>query len=363
MLNKQFRKNISIGLSLVSLAGCSHNADSFSLLAASQTFSQSAATVNNKVDILWVVDNSQSMLPLQSNLVKNFGTFISTFQAKGFDFRIAVTTSDAYRANPNFNNDPSLSVFRDGVGSTHTGVTVVTPSTPDLVNTFVTNASQGQTGSGDERVFSSFSAALTNSQNANFVRPDSFFAVIILSDEDDFSDPNRQEGSWQSPGGIPDHDYNDPGLESVDSYISFLDNFTNSVAANRRYSVSAITVPDQNCYNTHVKNAPSTIIGQRYIDMVNKTNGVLGSICDASYANSLSSIQQKILELSTQFPLARTPVVSSIKVSVDGNLISQDPTNGWTYEATSNSIMFHGTAVPSASSAIQVSFDPAGVKN
>ncbi|MGZ3806403.1 MAG: hypothetical protein ACXVB4_19485 [Pseudobdellovibrionaceae bacterium] len=363
MLNKQFRTNFSLALALVSLGGCNHNADSFSLLQASQNFSQSVATVNNKVDILWVVDNSQSMLPLQNNLVTNFDSFISTFQAKGFDFRIAVTTSDAYRANPNFVNDPSLSVFRDGVGTNHTGVYVVTPSTPNVVSTFVTNASQGQTGSGDERVFSSFSATLTNPQNANFVRPDSFFAVIILSDEDDFSDPNRKEGSWQMSGGIPDHDYNDPGLETVDSYISFLDNFTNSTAANRRYSVSAITVLDQNCYNTHVQNAPSTIIGQRYMDMVNKTNGVLGSICDASYANSLSSIQQKILELSTQFPLARTPVVSSIMVYVDGNLITQDSVNGWTYEASSNSIMFHGKAVPSAASAIQVSFDPAGVKS
>lgn len=346
----------TLGLSAL-LTGCSHEADSFSLLSDTQSFTQSAATVNNKVDILWVVDNSGSMAPLQNNLVNNFDSFIKNFQAKGFDFKIAVTTSDAYRANAGFQNNPSLSVFKDGAGSVHTGSFVITPLTTNVSSTFVTNASQGQNGSGDERVFSSFKAALDNPQNANFIRPDSFVSVIILSDEDDFSNPTRAEGAGT------DHNYNDPGLESVSSYLSYLDGITQSSQANRRYNVSAITVLDSTCYNSHLKDAPSTIIGQRYMQMVNQTNGVLGSICDASYASSLNNIQQKILELSTQFPLARLPIVSTIVVSVDSQVIPNDSVNGWTYVEASNSIMFHGPAVPSASASIHVSFDPQGVKN
>lgn len=360
-------KQMALGLSLMTLgiAGCDKSGGySYSLLSANQSFGQSASTVNNKVDILWVVDNSSSMTPLQTNLVNNFNSFISNFQTKGYDFRMAVTTTDAYLANAAFNNDPTQSSFRDGVGSTHTGVFVIDSTTPNLTQTFVTNASQGQAGSGDERAFSSFQEALNNPANANFVRSDSFFSIIILSDEDDFSDITRPQGSWLVSGGIPDHDYQNPNMPSVDSYLSYLDTFTNSASAtNRRYNVSAIAVLDSTCLNQHIPDAPSTVVGQRYVQMANETNGVVGSICDANYSTTLQNIQQKILELSTQFPLNRTPVISSIVVIVNGQTIPQDPTNGWTYISTANAIQFHGTAIPPQGASISVSFDPATVKN
>jgi hypothetical protein len=360
---KNYQKKIAFFAAALGLSSCGHGGSSYSLLADSQNFNQNVATINNKVDILWVVDNSSSMTPLQNNLVSNFGSFIKNFQAKGYDFRIAVTSSDAYLANKAFNNNPAYSKFKDGGGSAHTGIFVIDPSTPNITSTFVTNASIGQNGSGDERVFSSFKEALLDPQNAGFLRPDSFLSVIILSDEDDFSDPTRREGSWLYQGGVADHSYTNPNLETVDSYVSFLDQLTQTTDVNRRYNVSAITVLDNTCLKSHAPMAPSTIIGQRYIDLANKTNGVLGSICDSSYANALQAIQQRILELSTQFPLGRQPVESTIKVVVAGVSVANDATNGWTYVTSSNSIMFHGSAVPAQGASIQVNFDPVGVKN
>ncbi|HWU42305.1 MAG TPA: hypothetical protein VN132_02665, partial [Bdellovibrio sp.] len=212
---------------IVACAGCSKGASSFSTLPASQNFSQGVYKVNNKVDVLWVVDNSLSMAPLQQNLVKNFNSFITTFQSKGYDFQIAVTSSDAYLAGQIYNNNPTLSRFRDGPPNSHSGVYVINSSTPNLVPTFVNNASLGQSGSGDERVFQSLKDTLNNPLNTGFPRPDAFMAVIILSDEDDFSDPSRPEyGSVNT--GVYDHDYNDPNMPSVDSYIQFLDQLTSS---------------------------------------------------------------------------------------------------------------------------------------
>lgn len=358
-----YQKISLLFLAAVGLSSCDHGGSSYSLLADSQNFNQSVATVNNKVDILWVVDNSSSMTPLQTNLVNNFDSFIKNFQAKGYDFRIAVTSTDAYLANKAFNNNPVYSKFKDGGGSNHTGIFVIDPSTPNVTSTFVTNAAIGQSGSGDERAFSSFKEALVDPQNSGFLRSDSFLSVIILSDEDDFSDPVRREGSWLYSGGIKDHDYTDPNLESVDSYVSFLDQLTQTTVANRRYNVSAITVLDNTCLQSHLKTSPSSILGQRYIDLANKTNGVLGNICDSSYANALQAIQQRIIELSTQFPLNRPAVESSIVVIVNGATVAQDASNGWTYVASSNSIMFHGNAVPPQGASIQVHFDPIGVKN
>jgi hypothetical protein len=349
-----------------SLVGCGTGSASYSLLPGGQDFKQNASTVNTKIDLLWVIDNSSSMTPLQNNLTSNFNSFMNTFMSNGYDFHLAVTTTDAYKSGAAFMNNPTYSLFRDGAtlaggapGHT-TGIFDILPSTPNLLNVFMSNASQGINGSGDERAFSSFKATLNNAGNAGFLRANSFLAVIILSDEDDFSDPNRAEGSWQL-GGVADHSYTNPGLESVDSYVSYLDTLTGTSALNRRYNVSAITVEDSSCLAAHAPAAPSTIIGQRYMDIVGKTNGVAGSICDASYATALNSIQQRIIELTTQFYLDRLPNVSTLVVTVNNVVEAQNASNGWTYSSASNSIVFHGTGVPAAGASIHVDYTPAGV--
>lgn len=337
------------------ISSCEKPATSFSLLEASQAFTQGSQTVNTKVDILWVVDNSGSMSALQQNLTNNFSSFMTNFINKGIDFNIAVTTSDAYLSGAKFSNNNTLAQFKDGVGTTHTGVRIINPTTPNIVNTFVTNALQGETGSGDERVFSSFRNALTNPLNAGFPRPGAFLAVIILSDEDDFSGDNRAQN-----GGI-DHSYTASTLDPVQTYIDFLDTLTRTTNINNRnYSVSAVAVIDNNCLASHQPAAPSSIIGQRYMTMANATKGILASIC-ANYATSLLAIQQRILELSTAFHLDRAPIVSSIRVLVNGGNIIQDAVNGWTYDSVSNSIIFHGTALPQQGSSINIYFDPVTV--
>jgi hypothetical protein len=127
--------------------------------------------------------------------------------------------------------------------------------------------------------------------------------------------------------------------------------------------VNAITVKDTTCLNSHLAQSSSTIIGQRYIQLAGLTNGVVGSICDTSYANTLNAIQQNIVELSTQFFLTKTPDVSTIVVVVNGATIANSVTNGWTYSAGANSITFHGTAVPSEGASIAVNFTPSTLSN
>ena len=49
-----------------------------------------------KVDILWVVDNSGSMEEEQDSLARNFDLFIEELLKKDIDFKMAVTTTDPY---------------------------------------------------------------------------------------------------------------------------------------------------------------------------------------------------------------------------------------------------------------------------
>jgi hypothetical protein len=294
-----------------------------------------------------MVDNSKSMQPLQTNLANNFGSFISQFVTKSFDFKIAVAATDAFRAGANFSKNPAYAQFKDGVGTTHSGVFVIEPSTPDLLNVFVTNAMVGISGAGDERAFSSFQEALTNPVNDGFLRADAFLAIVILSDEDDFSNPTRKVGTDNT------HDYSLPGLVPVEDYVTFLDQLKNSSPTNRKYSVSAITVLDKAC-----KAQEGTMIGKRYIELAGLADGVLGSVCDTSFADSLSAIQNRILELSTQFHLDKKPIADTIEVFVNDAKVTKNEANGWSYDSVANSVVFHGSAIPESGSSIYVNFDP-----
>lgn len=72
----------------------------------------------------------------------------------------------------------------------------------------------------------------------------------------------------------------------------------------------------------------------------------------------MTKIADQIAMLSSQFFLHSKPIVSSISVAINSVAIPNDATNGWTYDATANSIQFHGTAVPQQGDSIDVHFDP-----
>jgi hypothetical protein len=340
---KSFKKTFWVSLCLA-LSGCGEKDPSFSLFSDSEIFYQTAS-VNNKLDILWVVDNSGSMANLQTNIANNFSAFIQDFASKSFDFQVAVTTTDAWRAP--FLGNPSLAKFKDGANGDNSGVFVITPDTPDLINTFMTNITQGINGSGDERAFQSIKTALDSPLNAGFLREDGFLAVIIVSDEEDFSHDNSNAiGTYA------------PALHTVQSYVDYLDGLTNSTNTQRNYAVSSISIWDTPCLNA---NSPWGRIGNRYGELVDATEGEKGDVCSNDFAATLEDIQDRIAELSTQFYLSREPIVESIKVKVNDTNIPQDEENGWTYNSTAVSIVFHGTSIPSQGSQIKVDFDPATV--
>src|ERR1700678_1486056 len=119
------------GLGLLAVAfilnGCGGAGTSYSILGSGQSFTQSNSAFNNQLDILWVVDNSSSMAPLQANMTANFQSFISSFQNLGYDYRMTVTGTDAYKANKSFvqysAEKAGLSLFQDGPpGTTQSGV-------------------------------------------------------------------------------------------------------------------------------------------------------------------------------------------------------------------------------------------------
>lgn len=335
---------------LLATIGCAEKDPSFSLYPDANVFYQNASKQDSQIDILWVMDNSGSMESSQQNVANNFQSFIGQFLQKNLDFQIAVTTTDSYKAI--FTKNVETTRFRDGVGDKHSGVFVITPQTPSISEVFITNILQGIKGFGDERAFQSFREALNSPLNEGFHRPEAFLAVIIVSDEDDFSNDFVK---------LPPHDYENPVLHPVSDYEAYLDLLTNSTPDDRRYSVSAIAVFDDECKNALNVVIAGRIVARRYGELVDKTGGVKGSLC-GEFSATLGEISKSIIELSTQFYLNRAPVPETLVVRIDGKLIEQSEVNGWSYDAQVNSIVFHGNAIPNQGAQIAVDFDPVTIK-
>lgn len=359
-----------IMLMAVSL-GCGKSS-SFSLLSETDSFNQSVGAFNSKVDILWVIDNSGSMQTSQENVVTNMNAFIQDFSTKQLDYRMAVTATDAYKVQ--FNGKHDCSTFRDGIrttssctkvsGKPYSGVFVMTPSTPNLLDVFMINVSltddvNNLGGSGDERAFQSIMRTFEEPNNAGFLRPDAFLSIIIVSDEDDFS---HDTSTFTE-------NYSDPSLYTISSVTSYLDSLTGSNITNRRYNVHAMAVYDSACRTALGGGAVK--VNQRYsllVDdinsafTVNEQKGKKTSLC-GNFADDLKSIADSIQTLASEFKLQRIPKPETIVVIVDGVLIPNKDTNplldgGWFYDATKNSIFFTNKYVPAANANIKVTYDP-----
>lgn len=370
-------RTLIIILAIFAGIGCGNGATTYSLLADQQIFRQDAGTHDTKIDMLFMIDNSGSMATSQNHLATEFPVFISQFLSKGFDFKLAVSTSDAYLANslwaPNyaawqgtyFENRPQAEKawFRDGIPSARNGLPILFPNTLDIHQHFMENVRQGTSGRGDERSLQSMRTALESSGNAGFRRNGSFLAVVILTDEDDFS----------HDGTAFYERYDAPGLHPVSDYVTFLEGFTNTSGATKLFTVNTIAVPydaadasvASNCI-TQLGNTGQRA-GRRVSELATATNGVKGSIC-GNFAEELDKISKSIITLATQFYLKGNPIPSTIKVKVNGATVPNAATNplsdgGWTYNAAANSVMFVGSEsyTPPQGSMIEVSFDPASI--
>jgi hypothetical protein len=102
--------------------------------------------------------------------------------------------------------------------------------------------------------------------------------------------------------------------------------------------------------------------GLKYLNLVTASEGASESICGADFSRALTNVRSRVLEMVTEFPLDRPPVIDSIVVMVDGVEVPRYSVNGWSYRAAVNAIRFHGTAIPKAGARIKVTFDPEGLK-
>ena len=152
----------------------------------------------NKMDLVFVVDDSASMDAEQSNLATNFPAFASllssytTGDGDPIDYRIAVTTTGK-NFTMTVGGIPITEHGPNGAFQNNCGLTKrwLEPSDPDMATTLACRANVGVNGSGTEMPLlmtkNALAARIADGTNAGFLRPDALLAVVILTDEDDSS--------------------------------------------------------------------------------------------------------------------------------------------------------------------------------
>jgi hypothetical protein len=332
-----------------------------------------------KVDVLWVIDDSGSMAPFQQQLAANFNQFFVASRIIDADFHIAVTTTLTADANcigapptcqtnaqcgaggqcqfgfctagsgavNQCDDDPKSGWYTSCIESEH----YLTPATVDPESRFTCNvqvsndANVNPNRPGSDSAEGGLRAAykflsppnITDPAiNGGFLRDDAKLHVIMVSDEPE-----------QSKGG-------------VDQYIDFFKNvkgFRNEGLV----AVSAIAAPPNGCtYNG------GTLQDSRYKAVVDEMNGRFQEICNPDWTGMMSQLGLDSLGLRVEFFLTRAAEPSTIQVcvrsagagspcanvapGVDGG------SNGWFYDAGTNSVVFNVNSVPPRGSRVEISY-------
>lgn len=307
--------------------GCNQQM-SFDLPQTSDAFGQNI-TYNNKVDIVWVLDNSASMDAHQKRLVQQVPDLIGKLNSLKLDYRIMVVTTD---------------MGYGGDGGRFLGETkYVSRTTPNLVAELQSRMSLGEDGDNLERGLESLEDAILNDSDslAPALRSDALLVINVLSNEDDKSQHTKTTSPYASYySQFLDRiktPWNDGARSWLMNFIGVLGNENGACTTFQNYSEAGLS----------------------YLEMVQLTGGVRESICTSSLSTAVSNVRARILEIMTEFKLTRKPVVESIVVTVNGVTIVQNATNGWQYSTSKNSIKFYGSSVPAADADIRVSFKPA----
>lgn len=290
------------------------------------TFSQ---VPTPQADVLFVVDNSGSMSEEQSSLSANLSQFLSYAQANSIDYHIAVTTTDI-RSNAEGGRFVSGSL-----GQVNGTPRIITPQTPNGLNLFQQFVNQGTNGDGTERgleaAYLALSDPLINTHNAGFLRTDAALAIIIVSDEADYSSQQPQ---------------------FYENFFRNIKGFQNS----SMYSFSAVVGTQQPFCNGPGGNAD---YGAQYVQVANNSGGVVESICAANWGQTLSNIGLNSFGLRRSFTLSSQPVPVTIAVQVNGTAIPATSATGmmnWSYDMGTNSVIFTQGSTPAAGATITVTY-------
>lgn len=329
------------------------------------------ATVVRKVDILFVVDTSESMVVHQENLKENIDRFVESFQRKAnVDFHIGVVSVwDSGRYN-----DPKVVAIKNPypLGMLRPLKDPAQPGQPVAGAQFVTRIPRfsevlGETlkvgieprfnyttdrkgrkvqsgdagGPEDEELFSPVLPALKAAfkENEGFYRKDAHLAVVMITDADD-STPNLSGDQFAQ---LLIEEKGDYRLVSGYAALALDDNRTTCVpdpGRRKRDPVTRDYVKDEN--GNYVIEQPEKIL-----EFVARTSGRTVDLCAPNFGEKLGEIGRMIEEKASalmHIQLERKPDMKTLSVTylVNGQSILLKGGEDYSYVGDTNEILVHG---------------------
>ncbi len=316
-----------------------------------------------KLDVLFVIDNSSSMKEEQEGVARELTGFIEELKKGGGvtqDFNIGVITSGVYQhtfsGGIDFNKEYPVESGRlqpvpdadpDGGVVIGTGTErVLNGNDPALVSKFARLVQQGTKGSGQETPFEALRLAVTdldkislaNGGNGGFLRDAARLLIVILTDEDDCSEigkagpDGRRLPSVVTVGENPLVDYCGDKASSLGTVSEYHRIFTEQlkdsngnrreviwtaiapVARSNKAAMSVIEGGQVRNIDCPTSNEP----GHRHRQMAEKFDPTLinlDSICRASYRETLLLIAG-LANVTQTLEVNNVPDVRMMQVSL-----------------------------------------------
>jgi len=274
----------------------------------------------DKVDVLFVVDDSCSMAEEQAQLAANLGTFLIPATQAQTSYHLGLTSTDMTFTSPQ-------------AGRLRGTPPYLTAVTPNLVSTMGQRfVDLGVGGAAVEETLSPAIAALTpplsNGPHAGFLRDDATLAIIGVSDADD-----------QSP--LP-----------VSTYALLLASLKGPNAVSFSAFTPLGTTPPMGC-------AYDLAPGTRTQNAVSLLRGVSEEICTTTWATALANVGTRVFGPRVDYTL-RAPVMGgSVTVLINGSPVSPITPSGatvWTFSAATNTVSFALAFAPQPGATVTVSY-------
>lgn len=273
--------------------------------------------VERQIDILFVIDNSNSMKEEQAQLASAFERFIQSFTKRSLDFRIGILTTDSL--------DGKLTANRKWPQP------YLTPTLQNLNIEFQDAIQVGIRGSKAETAFLPISAALKNPASASFFRPEAFLYIVIVSDEDESKGKGWRKDSYL----IDDEPALAQRLAVLQTELLSLKNLRRGMIR-----LDAVTAPDPIPADCQTR-----IAGKAFSRAASQMRGKTIPIC-SDFSGDLIAIADEVSTVAQRrFALKYPAITSTITVSINGKSIKMDPENGFSYELEPNAINLHGEAL------------------
>ena len=295
-------------------------------------------------DVLFVVDNSCSMIEEQNALADYFPALLEQFIDTNVDYHIGITVLDDYAGQP------EIGML---YGSTH----FIDTNTPNPEASFAGNMDMGANGwgsceAGIDASYRALTEPLVDGYNAGFYRPDADLIVVIVSDEDDASNPASECPEQASYMGVDD----------------FVPWFTTLKTGEAEVYFAAIVGDDPAGCTSAWGDAER---GAGYLDVVSALGPQMAnfaSICEHDWSDAMGNLAATASTLELAYPLTSTPDPDTLMVYLDLDgaggspefVLTEDPTYSipyaFVYDGGSNAVVFTQETLPPVGAVIRAEY-------